>query len=299
MINPYKEYFSTGRNNKGKLVYKKEANFKELINLINIDDKFAKKLYEAIGYFERKLKNVLFSEICKLYIDNEEKDIHCISYVSEIQSFITKQTELPPQFCSNFNYLYVTEKGNIKKIIDNYNIKRKTDVLIHIYQIATNSSIDGSVLEDHEECSNKLIRHCYKKQQIVPLWIIPNALTMGELQTLFLMLPDEPQKKIISKIMNIDTTKVSSKNVVAFAGQIEQIRKLRNIVNHYEPVLPFLMSEIKTKKIEQSQLFTTLEILFKISPIVDIKPDEIQAKINPSNVKIIRILNVMYKSILS
>lgn len=299
LINPYKEYFSTGRNNKGKLVYKKEANFKELINLINIDDKFAKKLYEAIGYFERKLKNVLFSEICKLYIDNKEKDIHCISYVSEIQSFITKQTELPPQFCSNFNYLYVTEKGNIKKIIDNYNIKRKTDVLIHIYQIATNSSIDGSVLEDHEECSNKLIRHCYKKQQIVPLWIIPNALTMGELQTLFLMLPDEPQKKIISKIMNIDTTKVSSKNVVAFAGQIEQIRKLRNIVNHYEPVLPFLMSEIKTKKIEQSQLFTTLEILFKISPIVDIKPDEIQAKINPSNAKIIRILNVMYKSILS
>lgn len=169
LINPYKEYFSTGRNNKGKLVYKKEANFKELINLINIDDKFAKKLYEAIGYFERKLKNVLFSEICKLYIDNEEKDIHCISYVSEIQSFITKQTELPPQFCSNFNYLYVTEKGNIKKIIDNYNIKRKTDVLIHIYQIATNSSIDGSVLEDYEECSNKLIRHCYKKQQIVPL----------------------------------------------------------------------------------------------------------------------------------
>lgn len=62
---------------------------------------------------------------------------------------------------------------------------------------------------------------------------------------------------------------------------------------------PFLMSEIKTKKIEQSQLFTTLEILFKISPIVDIKPDEIQAKINPSNAKIIRILNVMYKSILS
>ena len=279
MINPYKEYFSTGRNNKGKLVYKKEANFKELINLISIDDKFAKKLYEAIGYFERKLKNVLFSEICKLYIDNEEKDIHCISYVSEIHSFITKQTELPPQFCSNFNYLYVTEKGNIKKIIDNYNIKRKTDVLIHIYQIATNSSIDGSVLEDYEECSNKLIRHCYKKQQIVPLWIIP--------------------KKIISKIMNIDTTKVSSKNVVAFAGQIEQIRKLRNIVNHYEPVLPFLMSEIKTKKIEQSQLFTTLEILFKISPIVDIKPDEIQAKINPSNAKIVRILNVMYKSILS
>lgn len=78
------------------MVYKKEANFKELINLISIDDKFAKKLYEAIGYFERKLKNVLFSEICKLYIDNEEKDIHCISYVSEIHSFITKQTELPP-----------------------------------------------------------------------------------------------------------------------------------------------------------------------------------------------------------
>lgn len=42
MINPYKQFFSTGRNNKGKLIYKKEHNFKELINIIKIDDEFSK-----------------------------------------------------------------------------------------------------------------------------------------------------------------------------------------------------------------------------------------------------------------
>ena len=39
MINPYKQFFSTGRNNKGKLIYKKEHNFKELINIIDTFNK--------------------------------------------------------------------------------------------------------------------------------------------------------------------------------------------------------------------------------------------------------------------
>ena len=43
LINPYKQFFSTGRNNKGKLIYKKEHNFKELINIIDTLNKLGYK----------------------------------------------------------------------------------------------------------------------------------------------------------------------------------------------------------------------------------------------------------------
>lgn len=76
LVKPYKAFFSTGRNNKGKLVYKKETNFKEVIKLVNLDDAYAKMLYELIGVFERKFKSVLFAEICHNYVTCDNSDIY-------------------------------------------------------------------------------------------------------------------------------------------------------------------------------------------------------------------------------
>lgn len=41
-------------------MYKKETNFKLVIKLVNLDDAYAKMLYELIGVFERKFKSVYF-----------------------------------------------------------------------------------------------------------------------------------------------------------------------------------------------------------------------------------------------
>lgn len=41
-------------------MYKKETNFKEVIKLVNLDDAYAKMLYELIGVFERNFKSVYF-----------------------------------------------------------------------------------------------------------------------------------------------------------------------------------------------------------------------------------------------
>lgn len=75
LVKPYKAFFSTGRNNKGKLVYKKETNFKEVIKLVNLDDAYAKMLYELIGVFERKFKSVLFAEICHNCVTCDNSDL--------------------------------------------------------------------------------------------------------------------------------------------------------------------------------------------------------------------------------
>lgn len=77
------------------------------------------------------------------------------------------------------------------------------------------------------------------------------------------MLDLECQKNIISKMENIDYKQVTSEQIISFSGHLELIRKMRNVVNHYEPILPFLLNEMNTKKIEDSKIYTTLELLHK------------------------------------
>ncbi|WP_373211421.1 Abi family protein [Holdemanella biformis] len=297
LVKPYKAVFSTGRNNEGKFVYKKESNFKDVIKLVNLDDEYAKKLYELIGAFERKFKSVLFTEICHNYVTCENPDIYCIRYIDEISRFIKGNSSELPIFCKNFNYLYIKDKDGVKRSIDTFNIERKKDVLVHIYKIATNTNIDGFSLKEHEISSNKLIRHYYEKQCEVPLWVIPNALTLGELQILFMMLDENSQKIVTAKMLKSSVEKMSAHLILSFNGHIEKIRKLRNIINHYEPLLPFLMDEMDTKKIENSQLFNTLNLLYKTSDLMSPVIEETNVNVNPSNARILRILNMMYENV--
>ena len=90
---------------------------------------------------------------------------------------------------------------------------------------------------------------------------------------------------------------MSAHLILSFNGHIEKIRKLRNIINHYEPLLPFLMDEMDTKKIENSQLFNTLNLLYKTSDLMSPVIDEINVNINSSNARILRILNMMYENV--
>ena len=198
LINPYKQFFSTGRNNKGELIYKKDHNFKELLKIVKIDDEFSKLTYEKIGLFEKKLKVQIFDEMCLKYINCEDclKDKACTTYLDEIKSFLESGTSIP-RFCENYFYLYekITRNSTDKKN-DTYNLQRKRNLLEHIYQIGKGEHIDGSKLEEIEKCKNKLILHYLSKNsKKVPLWVIPNALTLGELQTLFLILDTKSQKK--------------------------------------------------------------------------------------------------------
>ena len=72
---------------------------------------------------------------------------------------------------------------------------------------------------------------------------------------------------------------------------------MRNIINHYEPLLPFLISEMTNKKIEDSKLFITLKLLddqFSKIEISDLKAD---MDVNSVNSKSKRILDFMFQTI--
>lgn len=300
MINPYKQFFSTGRNNKGKLIYKKEHNFKELINIIKIDDEFSKLMYEKIGLFEKKLKVVVFNEMCLKYVNCEDcsKDKTCTIYLKEIKDFLENGVTCP-RFCGNYFYIYEKiARNSTDKKNDTYNLERKRDLLEHIYQIGKEEHINGSKLDEIEKCKNKLVLHYLSKEtKKVPLWIIPNALTLGELQTLFLMLDTVSQKRIVAAMKNSNKLKIDNKDIISFSGHIELIRQMRNIINHYEPLLPFLISEMTNKKIEDSKLFITLKLLDEQFSKIEISDLKANMDVNSVNSKSKRILDFMFQTI--
>lgn len=143
----------------------------------------------------------------------------------------------------------------------------------------------------------KLVLHYLSKNsKKVPLWIIPNALTLGELQTLFLILDTTSQKRIVATMKNTDELKIDNKDIISFSGHIELIRQMRNIINHYEPLLPFMISEMTNKKIEDSKLFVTLNLLDEEISEIEFSNLKTNIDVNSVNSKSKRILDFMLQN---
>ena len=54
LINPYKEFFSNGRDEKGNHIYINEIDFEEILKIVKVDDNFCTAMYSYIGSFEKK-----------------------------------------------------------------------------------------------------------------------------------------------------------------------------------------------------------------------------------------------------
>lgn len=154
-------------------------------------------------------------------------------------------------------------------------------------------------MKEDEKCKNKLVLHYLsKKSKRVPLWIIPNALTLGELQTLFLILDTVSQRRVVAAIKNSNESKIDNMDIIRFSGHIELIRQMRNIINHYEPLLPFLVSKMTNKKIESSKLFITLNLLDLDYSRIEIADLKVDIDVNSVNSRPKRILDFMFQTIM-
>lgn len=285
LINPYKDFFSFGKGKEKKRVYRNNTDLCEYMKVAKLDDDFSSLLYLYIGVFERKFKTLLFKEICDKYY-YEEKDITCTSYVKQIDEFFESNYEKLPIFCP-FLFYVLCKKGSVK---DAYNTDKKIVLLKHMKELGTGVREDGKRLEKN----NKLISHYLKSQKVAPLWMISNALTFGELQQLFLMLDLQTKRKIVGHFFEQSYRKMKVAHLLSFSGHLETIRNMRNIVNHYEPIIPFLTNNMKqAKRIEKTQIFSTLTLLENVynnSKIKDAYYENIKVDENSYTTKIIRIL---------
>ena len=82
-----------------------------------------------------------------------------------------------PPFCPNI-FKELTKKGYTYR---SYQINNRIDLLNKIYSNGCGHSIDGTPTEKN----NQLLAHYIKNKHIVPLWCIPNVLTLGEVMMLF------------------------------------------------------------------------------------------------------------------
>ena len=264
IINPYKEFFATGHiiveKNGVKAKYHQYGHdtlIDSIEELAKLDDSMSTIFFEYIGSFERKFKNLLVSRICSLYNENcligLSKDIYCIKYLEEINTFLNNQTrENLPRFCANF--YNIIQKN--KYLYSEYPIKSRTSFLEKIYNIGLGVS---------DESRNTLILHYTKLQHEAPFWVIANALTLGELHILYMMLDSGSQRWILSKMKNIDINKIRIKDIFDFSGQLELLRRIRNVTNHYEPIIPFFINTIKEKRLENSKTIESIKMLKFVS----------------------------------
>lgn len=261
IINPYKEFFATNQiivNNNGvpkKIhLYANKTDFKQFIILSNLDNEISAYLYEIIGIFEKKYKNILFQEICSLYTascpKDKKEDKTCTIYADEIQTFLDDENSYP-RFCTNIKN-QLTKKG-IRENLDL--VEPRKDLLKKMLNI-------GTVLKSDKK--NTLIEHYKKTQGIAPLWTLTNALSLGEFNILYSMLDVSTQKKILARLKNIDIFKLNERDISSFLGYLENVRRIRNIINHYEPIIPFFIDNITEKKIENSQMIATIRIILSI-----------------------------------
>lgn len=265
LINPYKEIFATGKD--GNHIYGEYTNFKEFLKIMEIELNFTDVLYKSVRKFERKLKNVIFSVLCKNYVD-KKKDIYCINYVFEIETFLNtfnskenKNNNQVPLFCSNI-YNTLKKTGYVE---NDYGFSAKIDLLKKLYSIGTGKKIDGY----KADISNRLVTHYTSKNIIAPLWVVPNTLTLGEISILFSMLDESLQNEIYmimeNKSLKLQNGNFEYKKLSKFSGRLEYIRAMRNTINHYEPILPLFVNSInnQAKAIKNSQVYSSLTELNK------------------------------------
>ena len=107
------------------------------------------------------------------------------------------------------------------------------EILKHLYGLSVKTNANEF------EKSNHLIKHYCKTQKICPLWVIPNGLALGEIVILFNSLPSQNQKEIVKSMKGISSN-ISIGDLCAFSGDLEIIRSFRNVINHYEPIFPYL-----------------------------------------------------------
>lgn len=306
MINPYKELFSNGKDSHGNHIYTADIDFKELLNCLKVDFEFSNYLFKDIRQFEQKFKVSIFSSLCKAYF-NKQCDIYSTNYINEIKAFLydyqieTSNNKINkiPLLCPNiFNQM--TRSGFVQS---DFGIDNRISLLRKILSYATGIDSEGVQISQ----SNLLIRHYLNTCQPVPLWIIPNVLTLGEISMLFLMMDIEQQTEVYQAVMNdsaiSDSGQIQYKKLTRFSAKLEVIRKMRNTINHYEPIFPMLTSNIKKpKNIKESTIINTVCFLnksFKFEQsdnFYDLSTFlNINVKINPNNLVKIRLFELMVK----
>lgn len=91
----------------------------------------------------------------------------------------------------------------------------------------------------HGYSSNMLIQHNFDKNTVPPIWGVIHTLSLGDVLALYNMLKIQDRLSFCQTIYKKQN--VSYREINALSSSINFIRKIRNNINHYEPLIPVLL----------------------------------------------------------
>ena len=104
---------------------------------------------------------------------------------------------------------------------------------------------------------NNLVKYYQINHHKVPFWLLVHDYTLGDLQLLNGLLVKSLKEEVYLTFY-MDQSRASAKDLVKFSGQLELLRKIRNIVSHNESMIGFLQNA-DTNKLEQT--FKLIQLL--------------------------------------
>lgn len=235
LINPYSDLISIGRDENNKHIYSDNIDFNEYLEYNKIDYAVCNRLHVLIGCFEKMMKNFLMHKYCekmKASGDRQVKDYSWVdSYISGSATFDLV----------NINKVF---SGGSLHNADSNLINRRKEVLKHIKKLNTTSS------------ENNIVNHYQDSYHYVPMFVAIHSLTLGQLLSLFSMLKQDDKNELVCIFNGTSSKRYSDTQIEKFEKDAIRIQVIRNIVNHYEPIFPFI-------KNTETRTFSSLTDLLK------------------------------------
>lgn len=235
LINPYSDLISIGRDERGKHIYLDSVDFNEYLEYNKIDYAICNRLHVLIGCFEKMMKNFLMHKYCEKMKASGDKQVKDYSW---IDSYIKGENA--------FDLIGVNEVfsgGSLHKAKTDI-ISRRKDVLKHIKKLNTAAS------------ENNIVKHYQSNYHYVPMFVAIHSLSLGQILTLFSMLKQDDKNELVCIFNGTSEKRYTDIQIEKFEKDAVRIQVIRNIINHYEPIFPFI-------KNTETRTFSSLTDLFK------------------------------------
>ena len=204
--------------------------------MMYIDEYFSIKLITYISHYEKVLKKYISDKVCESMAIRGDASCCDYSVFEEIKENISnrvlkcfipleKQHDKDATLVFGTSYVYESRLRTIDKIIAFS--KGKNNHELNYY------------------CGDY-----FNEKGFLPFYILVGSLSITNLFVLFEMLTEDLQKGFIRSIHNKKYIEPSDLSTVSYKHFV--IRKIRNIIHHHEPLLPYLCKKgsfgFETKK---------------------------------------------------
>ena len=224
LVTPYTDLISVGRDSEGKHKYPPSVSFERFLECNRIDDAISSSLRHSLGLFEKSFKSFIADSLCKKMHDAGDTQTKDFSWIEEY-------IEGRPAF-DLISLDKELRRGIIRPLpSEDAKIARRKGVLDELRKESCNPNP-----------SNLMAKHYLTKYGYIPMFVLVHMLSMGELLTIFEMLPMGDRIVFVRFYLRNSRHRIDGIFLDRMVREFKTLVIIRNITNHYEPIFPFILN---------------------------------------------------------